>query len=294
MPPQPLITPPSPARLATGLEAIPCPLCGSEATSPRSYTFEPHRVVRCAGCGLWYLSPRLDEQAMLESYRDHSYFEGGGPGYRSYRSQEATLRHTFRRFLRALDARGATGGSLLEVGCAYGFFLEEASPWFDLRVGTEFSAQAAEQARERADRIVLGGLEGLADERFDAAAVIHVIEHVYDPVAFLVQLREHLAPGGWAIVATPDMGGFWRPLMGRRWPFFKIPEHVTYFDRRTLRRLFAAAGYRDVQQVPYVSSFSLDMVAEKLGGTVPAAIADRAMPLPATTVAMAARSPGTP
>lgn len=231
---------------------------------------------------------------MLESYRDHSYFEGGGAGYRSYRSQETTLRRTFRRFLRALEAREMTGGVLLEVGCAYGFFLEEASPWFDLRVGTEFSAQAAEQARGRADRILLGGLERLAGERFDVAAAIHVIEHVYDPIAFLVQLREHLAPGGWAIVATPDMGGFWRPLMGRRWPFFKIPEHVTYFDRRTLRRLFAAAGYRDVQQVPYVSSFSLDMVAEKLGWRVPAAIAERAVPLPATTIAMVARSPGSP
>lgn len=294
MPPQPLITPPSPARVATGLETVPCPLCEGVETGRRAYDFTPHRVVRCTGCGLWYLSPRLAEEAMLESYREDSYFEGAGPGYRSYRAQEATLRRTFRRFLGELEARGMTGGALLEVGCAYGFFLEEAAPWFDLRVGTEYSLQAAEQARRRADRVHLGGLEALAGDRFDAAAVIHVIEHVYDPVAFLVELRRHLAPGGWAIVATPDMGGFWRPLLRRRWPFFKIPEHVTYFDRRTLRRLFAAAGYRDAQQVPYVSSFSLEMIAEKLERTVPPSLAARALPLPATTVAMAAQSPGSP
>jgi SAM-dependent methyltransferase len=280
--------------VASGLAAVPCPLCGGEETGRRAYGFAPHRVVRCAGCGLWYLSPRLDEQAMLASYRDDSYFEGAGPGYSSYRAQEATLRRTFRRFLGELEARRVTGGALLEVGCAYGFFLEEAAPWFDLRVGTEYSAQAAEQAAGRADRVHLGGLEALEGDRFDVAAVIHVIEHVYDPVAFLVELRRHLAPGGWAVIATPDMGGWWRPLMGRRWPFFKIPEHVTYFDRRTLRRLFAAAGYRDAQQVPYVSSFSLEMIGEKLGRAVPAPLASWAVPLPATTVAMAAQSPDSP
>ncbi|HUO86607.1 MAG TPA: methyltransferase domain-containing protein [Thermoanaerobaculia bacterium] len=290
MTPQPPITPPSPAE-ASPLEAIPCPLCGGDTTGRRSYDFAPHRVVRCTGCGLWYLSPRLDEQAMRASYREDSYFEGEGPGYRSYQSQETTLRRTFRRFLGALEARRMTGGDLLEVGCAYGYFLDEAAPWFERRVGTEFSARAAERARRRGDRVLLGGLEALAGERFDVAAVIHVIEHVYDPVTFLTQLRGHLVPGGWAVVATPEMGGFWRPLMGRRWPFFKIPEHVTYFDRQSLQRLFEAAGYREAQPVPYVSSFSLQMIAEKLGRSAPTALASRALPLPATTLAMAARAP---
>lgn len=229
---------------------------------------------------------------MARTYRDDGYFEGGGLGYSSYLAQERTLRLTFRRLLGELERRGMTGGGLLEVGCAYGFLLDEARRHFDRREGTEFSQAAAARARELADRVHLGGLEKLGPEdRFRVAACIHVIEHVYDPVAFVRQLRRHLEPGGWLVVATPDMGGFWRPLLGGRWPFYKMPEHVTYFDRASLARLLEAGGFRDVQPIRYASYFALDLVAEKLHLRLPRALSRLHVRLPATTVAMVGRVP---
>jgi SAM-dependent methyltransferase len=244
---------------------------------------------------------------MVGAYQDDRYFEGEGLGYSSYLAQEATLRRTFRRLMRTLERRGMTGGGLLEVGCAYGFFLDEAEGRFDLRVGTEYSPAAAERARERCDRVVLGGLDELGEldlsggpggsdgpgsgAPFRLAACIHVIEHVYDPVAFVRQLHDQLEPGGWLVVATPDMGGFWRPLLGRRWPFYKMPEHVTYFDRSSLSRLLEAGGFRDVRPIPYASYFAFDLVAEKLGLPLPGALSRLWMRLPATTVALVGRRP---
>lgn len=265
-------------------------MCGGVEVARVGHREGPYRAVRCR-CGMWYLSPRLSEEAMTLTYRDDRYFEGEGLGYSSYLAQEATLRLTFRRLLEALERRGMTGGRLLEVGCAYGFFLDEARSRFDAREGTEFSEAAAARARLVADRVHLGGLEQLgADERYRLAACIHVVEHVYDPVAFVSRLREHLEPGGWLVLATPDMGGFWRPLMGRRWPFYKMPEHVTYFDAASLGRLLEAGGYRDVRPLPYASYFALDLVAEKLGLRLPAAFSRLRVRLPATTVAMAGRA----
>lgn len=276
---------------AVPLERVPCPLCGSEEVAAAGHAEPPYRAVRCR-CGLWYLSPRLAEEAMFHTYRDDRYFEGEGPGYSSYLAQEATLRLTFRRLLAHLHRRGMTGGRLLEVGCAYGFFLDEARGRFEERVGTELSTAAAGKARERADRVLVGGLEQLgAGERFELAACIHVIEHVYRPVEFVAKIREHLVPGGRLILATPDMGGFWRPLLGRRWPFYKMPEHVTYFDRRSLARLLEAGGFRDVRPLPYASFFTLDLIGEKLGLRLPRPLSRLALRLPATTVALAGRAP---
>lgn len=281
----------TPAGAAGPVERAPCPLCGSSEIAGVAHEEPPYRAVRCR-CGLWYLSPRLAEAAIFEAYRDDGYFEGGGPGYSSYLAQEPTLRRTFRRLLESLERRGMTGGRLLEVGCAYGFFLDEARGRFERRDGTELSRAAAERARGSADRVHLGGLEQLArEERYRLAACIHVIEHVYDPVAFVARLREHLEPGGWLILATPDMGGFWRPLLGRRWPFYKMPEHVTYFDRRSLGRLLEAGGFEEVQALPYASYFTLDLIAEKLGLRLGGPLARLALRLPATTVALAGRAP---
>jgi 2-polyprenyl-3-methyl-5-hydroxy-6-metoxy-1,4-benzoquinol methylase len=250
----------------------------------------PYRAV-CCRCGFWYLSPRLTEAEMVRTYRDDRYFEGDGLGYSSYLAQEPTLRRTFRHLLRGLERRSMTGGDLLEVGCAYGFFLDEARDRFRRRIGTEFSAAAAAVAEARVDGVHLGGLEQLpSDERFDLVACIHVIEHVYDPVAFVRRIREHLRPGGWLVLATPDMGGFWRHLLGRRWPFYKMPEHVTYFDRRSLARLLGLGGYVEIRPVPYASYFSLELVGEKTGVPMPGPLGRLQVRLPATTVALAGRA----
>jgi len=286
---------PSPDRIEPGLEnhleRPPCPLCGTLDVAFEGVSFPPYRAVRCR-CGFWYLSPRLAEEEMHRTYRDDRYFEGGGLGYSSYLAQEPTLRRTFVHLLDSLAQRGMTGGRLLEVGCAYGFFLDEARGRFERCEGTELSEAAARAAAPRVDRVRLGGLEQLEPgERFDVAACIHVIEHVYEPLSFVRQIREHLSPGGWLILATPDMGGFWRHLQGRRWPFYKMPEHVTYFDRKSLARLLELAGYVDIRPLPYASYFSLELVGEKLGLPVPRFLRGLQIRLPATTVAMAGRAP---
>ena len=79
---------------------------------------------------------------MREHYMKEDYFEGGEAGYDSYADQEASLRMTFRRLLSELSERGICGGSVLDVGCGYGYFLSEASDHFSKRFGTDFSAGA--------------------------------------------------------------------------------------------------------------------------------------------------------
>jgi len=110
---------------------------------------------------------------------------------------------------------------------------------------------------------------------------------------FLRTMAGHLRPGGCMVLATPDMGSLWRPLMRYRWPFFKIPEHVTYYDRRTLGELLRRGGYETVQSLPYASVFSLDLIGEKLGIRMPAVLRNRQLWLPATTIAAAGRKPQT-
>ncbi|MGE3468665.1 MAG: class I SAM-dependent methyltransferase, partial [Pyrinomonadaceae bacterium] len=85
-------------------------------------------VVRCTECSMHYLYPRLNEAAMQRFYREDDYFVGGVSGYSdsSYSDQERALRSTFRCLMDNMKKRGLAGGSLLEVGCGYGYLLAEA------------------------------------------------------------------------------------------------------------------------------------------------------------------------
>jgi SAM-dependent methyltransferase len=235
-----------------------------------------------------YLYPRLTELAMQQVYREPSYYQGGSSGYAdtSYIDQETSLRATFKTLLRNLDRRGMTGGDLLEVGCGYGYFLDEAQPYFRDRAGTEFSEDGAARARASGADVFVGGIEQLPDNvSFDCAVAIQVIEHIYDPVAFIGKLVKCVKPGGHVVLATPDIGGALRKLMGRRWPSFKVPEHVVYFDFDSLERLLGEAGLSDVGRLPYPHAFPLGLLAAKFGLSLPRALARINVWVPATTVA---------
>jgi SAM-dependent methyltransferase len=225
---------------------------------------------------------------MQEVYRQPSYFEGGACGYAdtSYATQEFALRATFKRLLKNLRDRGLTGGSLLEVGCGYGYLLDEARPYFALRVGSEFSPEGAEIARGSGAEVFVGGIEQIsADRKFDCILAIQVIEHVYEPYTFVRQLADHTQPGGHIVLATPDIGGALRKVMGQYWPSFKVPEHVGYFDFGSLSRLMQKAGLSDVRRLPYPHAFPLGLIMAKFGLKLPSALGSLKMWVPATTVA---------
>lgn len=279
------------APAAWRVERCACPLCGADAPLATPYAEPPFAIARCGGCGLWYLNPRLTVEDTRRFYESDDYFGGGSAGYADYGSQERSLRATFRRLLGALRARGATGGELLEVGCGPGYLLDEAGAFFDGRAGVELSPAAAREARARTGAEVFGGnAEIPPDRRFDCVIATHVIEHIHDPVPFVADLAGRLRPGGSLVLAAPDMGSLFRHAMGRRWPSFKYPEHVSFFDRRTLARLLGTAGLTGTQRVPYPHAFPLSLVLAKAGLRGPAWTERVDVTLPATTVCLMARA----
>lgn len=249
-------------------------------------------MARCLACGLYYLYPRLIESAMRQMYRQSSYYEGGTSGYAdtSYVAQESALRATFKRLLRNLRRRGLTGGDLLEIGCGYGYLLDEARLMFQRRVGTEFSSEGAAIARATGAEVFVGGIEQVPPGmEFDCVIATQVIEHVYEPLSFVQRLANRTKPGGHIVLATPDIGGVLRRVMGRRWPSFKAPEHVLYFDFQTLSALMRRAGLSDVRRLPYPHAFPLVLIAAKFGFALPPSIGHLKVWVPATTVTVYGR-----
>jgi 2-polyprenyl-3-methyl-5-hydroxy-6-metoxy-1,4-benzoquinol methylase len=269
------------------LENCNCPLCGNERKRVVFSDFAPFSVVRCQTCGFHYLSPRLDENSMLAHYRSSNYFEGEGGGYDSYESQEPALRATFRRLAAAMDKRGLTGGRLFEIGCGYGYLLDEARSYFSESIGSDFSDTALQSAQRFATRVVKGGVDDVAaTEQFDVIVATHVIEHVYRPHDFMRSIKARLRPGGKALVAAPDMGSFWRKVMGSKWPSFKLPEHILFFDKHSLARLLSETGFHDIHEIPYPHAFPLPLVAKKLGFELPMSLHKKNIWIPKTTVAL--------
>ena len=273
-------------------EVVPCPLCAEGVKKQETLRVSPFAVFQCCTCGMSYLSPRLVERQVRRLYESDSYYEDDCHGYTNYRLQEQGMRATYKGLLRRLSEAGKTGGSLLEVGCGYGYFLSEARDYFSTREGTEFSTAALDIAARVSDRVYRGGIESVpAEGRYSVVAAIQVLEHVYTPVSFVQECVKRLLPGGTLLIATPDYGSFWRYLMGRRWPSFKIPEHVLFFDKRTLQALVRRCGMTDLSIIRYPHAFPLALILGKFGIRCPEYLGRRLIWVPATTIALCAMHP---
>src|SRR5262249_61824542 len=127
-------------------------------------------ILRCRACGLGRAQTSAFDPA---AYYTEDYFSGRrADGYSDYLGAEVVLR---REFARSVDfiRRYRAHGKLLEVGCAYGFFLMEAARHFEV-TGIELAAEAAEHGR-RAGLHVLQGTPDAANLARVRAAEVSVL-----------------------------------------------------------------------------------------------------------------------
>src|SRR5947208_11856372 len=106
-----------------------CPACGG--ATPHAFRFRRNGcdVIQCRACGLGRAQTSTFDPA---AYYTEDYFSGRrADGYSDYLGAEPVLR---REFARSVDfiRRYRSAGKLLELGCAYGFFLKEAAGYFDV------------------------------------------------------------------------------------------------------------------------------------------------------------------
>ncbi len=241
------------------LEDVACNLCGSRNVrmlypstlgdhlhsetshfrcTTETYGIHP-TIVRCNNCGLVYANPRLDTQAIDDSY---SLVED--PLYEEEREGRVL---TFRRNLRPLEQLVTVPAPrrLLDVGCHIGVMLEIAQERGWEAVGVEPSEWAAKRARERGLNVINATVANarLSAESFDAVTMWDVVEHLTDPASDLRQVHRVLKAGGVTAIHTIDIESPLARFMGTRWPWL-MEMHLYYFSPRTLGQMLEQIGFK--------------------------------------------------
>lgn len=247
------------------LENPNCPLCGNKEFTAMT-NVNKHNYVKCLMCELVYLRPRLTEKSILDYYSSETFYSEYSSGS-GYEIQENALRITFRKLLQRVSGKILLEGSLLEVGCGYGYFLDEAKKYFSSAVGTDFSKEAVSGAKKYNQNVFCGGLEAVPREfsNFDVVTNFAVLEHVYDPLKFIEDIKNKMNKGGKLIIATPYAGGFWYRILGKRWPFFIYPEHVCLYDKKSLEELLRKCDFADVETFTTEHAWPLAVIVTKMG-----------------------------
>jgi len=213
--------------------------------------------------GLRAMQPAPDDgrrlsSAVLQERYGAGYFRGENSGFsdEGYENVHATWLH-WMDFVRAevgADARW------LDVGCAYGFLVDEARASGFRAVGVDASRWAAGRVAScvpaTAGRVAVAHAERLpfAAATFDVVSAFDVLEHVPDPAAVVAECARVLRPGGLLLAATPD------PLVFDR----HEPTHVAERPPSFWVRAFEDAGLGTSLRF-FQAEFNCELVGRRAG-----------------------------
>lgn len=149
------------------------------------------------------------------------------------------------------------GSTLLDVGCAHGWFLEVAGEALKVE-GLEPDQTIYEQTAKRGLPVRLGFFpEALkAGDQYDVITFNDVIEHIPDIHAALQAVQGHLNTNGILLLNVPNRDGIFYQLskllcrfgltsfFERLWQTGLPSPHVHYFNKKTLAALLKRAGFK--------------------------------------------------
>lgn len=254
------------------MESAGCNICGApvDRRHDRRWRKDGFDILRCPSCGTHFRAELPAAEALSEIYGP-GYFsaeagESDGQGYADYLGEEANHRLNARARLELLE-RGRRPGRLLDVGCAAGFFLDEARKRGWTVTGVELAPDMAGHARERLGLDVRVGLFADAELEpgsFDAVTMWDYVEHLVDPAGDLRRAAALLVPGGLLALSTGDVASVSARLAGRRWHLLTPRHHNFFFTRASLERAVRDAGFEVLRSRYSSSRYSVRYLLHKL------------------------------
>ncbi len=206
----------------------------------------------------------IDAQSLtLKAIYSDSYFSGDE--YVDYLSDSPVFERQFQDRLWVVK-RFQPDGDLIEIGCAYGFFLAVAQEDYRVR-GFDIAEGPVAYARERlgVDARCEDFLDAsLEPESADVVVIWDTIEHLPRPDLTVDKVARVLRLGGFLFLTTGDIGSVLARLRRVKWRLIHPPTHLHYFSRRTIAMLLENAGLQPVE-MKYVGVWrSLRQIAYSL------------------------------
>jgi 2-polyprenyl-3-methyl-5-hydroxy-6-metoxy-1,4-benzoquinol methylase len=204
-------------------------------------------LVRCVACGFVTTSLGITDAELADLY-GRDYFHG--QEYHDYVAEADNLRLNFQRRIKVLKmlAPDLAAAELFEIGCAYGFFLNEISAHVRAASGIDISADAICHAvtKQNVNARAANYLAFDLGHPVDVIAMWDTIEHLRRPDLFVAKAARDLKPGGLLAITTGDIDALNARLRGKSWRMIHPPTHLHYFSAATLKRLLARHGFEVV------------------------------------------------
>ncbi len=218
-------------------ETISCPVCDGDSFAAL-FKKNDEPFVICNDCALVLINPRPSYDKIKQIY--------GNDYSRDYAKKAASkLKRSLRR-VRLITKNFVSSGRWLDVGCSAGFVVKVAQDNNFDAFGIDIEPWGINYGKTHLQlkNLTAGTIEEQAypDKYFNVISLYDVIEHVPNLNVLVKELKRILATTGVIHIITPDIGHrcVTKPLAD--WKAIKPSEHLYYFNKATLNKLFNKHG----------------------------------------------------
>jgi 2-polyprenyl-3-methyl-5-hydroxy-6-metoxy-1,4-benzoquinol methylase len=216
-----------------------CLICDSRSIKSL-VGYEKDYLSRCEKCGLVFSNQRPTQNELDEVYGRYSW--------ENIERSELTLakmRETAKMLIQASKPK-----KVLDIGCGDGVFLGMFKS-VDCEVfGTEYDKKNEDLCRAKEIIMFSGDFLHKTDSNlknnFDLIILTEVIEHINNPKEVIANTLTLLKPGGLLYITTPNFSSIERQIIGSNWSLICYPEHLCYYNPKTLDFFFSNCGYEKV------------------------------------------------
>lgn len=229
-----------------------------------SVSKESFRLYHDEDFDLLITEPKPSVENLSKYYQSEDYISHTD----SKRTSFEKLYHLVKSFsinkkLSFLEKVHPSKGILLDIGAGTGEFLLKASKknWTALGYEPDSSARAIAIGKGIS---LCESLAEIENNSVDVITMWHVLEHVYDYDAQIIELKRILKKDGVLIVAVPNFKSYDATHYKKSWAAFDAPRHLWHFSKTSIKKIFGKHQIDLVDIRPmYFDSFYVSLLSEK-------------------------------
>lgn len=213
-----------------------CPVCVSDRYS-KQFECSGGVYVKCDHCSMTFTNPVFSESALINYYQNLDTGQA-----QIVDDDKAFYRKIYTMGLNAINKHKKIG-SVCDIGCSHGFFLDVAKEQGWKTFGIELGVLEGELCQKKGHVLYNQLLETLdVGKKFDVITLWDVFEHMPDGQKQIEYMISHLADDGIIFLQIPNAGSIAARILREKCKMFDGLEHVNLYNPKTIALLAEECG----------------------------------------------------
>lgn len=225
-----------------------CPGCHEQVDINYKFIKYGFKHNKCKKCNTLFVSPRPTEEGLFNYYNNYEAPQKWTELLIKTNSERKKIQHLPRVELLEKELKRANNNEknlLVDVGAGNGNFAKviEESNIFKNVVASDVSEECIVACKNQGLKTYHGDIAGLDDDSVDCFICNDLLEHLFDPKAFLLNSYQKLKNNGLLMISTPNGEGYDFKILKENTDNITPPEHLQYFNPVSIKALLEEVGF---------------------------------------------------